>query len=115
MSADALGPLKRGKVFGYAGFCACGCGAIRAGSVDLPELKDDTAKFVAELIRDGMRVERMPIEEIRMVFCECKNRNAGQLDLALPEPVPCEGCDGRGLPGCAGCRGTGVFTRGSKR
>lgn len=71
---------------GYAGFCACGCGAIVAGTVDIPSEKDSTADFVAELIRGGMRVERLPLDEIRMRFCKCERPAAPEPQLALELP-----------------------------
>jgi hypothetical protein len=67
------------QVFCYVGKCACGCGAVRAASVDLPKYKKDTAKFVSDLIRDGMQVDRMEVEKVRLAFSSCKNQ--GQLAL----------------------------------
>lgn len=72
-------------VFCYVGLCACGCGAIPAATVDLPQYRKDTADFVADLIRSGMEVKRLPVSETRLSFCECK-RPKDQGELALDEP-----------------------------
>jgi hypothetical protein len=57
--------------YAYVGFKACGC--CTAAAVDSPPFAKDNAKFVARLIRDGMRVERLPLEDARKVFktCDC--------------------------------------------
>jgi hypothetical protein len=33
----------------------------------------------------------------------------------IAKQVACQGCDGEGLPGCAGCNGTGVRIRPERR
>lgn len=74
--------MSGNQVFCYIGRCSCGCGAIRGASVDLPAHKDETAKFVADLIRDGMQVERVPVETARAEFGECRApKTQGELAL----------------------------------
>lgn len=52
----------------YVAKCKCGCGLIFA-SVDEPgqsqERRKDTAKEIAELIKDGYTIERMAVAEVR--------------------------------------------------
>lgn len=67
------------QVFCYIGKCACGCGAVRAAAVDKPQYKDDTAAFVADCIKDGMQVDRMEVEKVRIEFSDCKRQ--GRLAL----------------------------------
>ncbi len=50
----------------YAGFAACGC--LIAATVDIPGQEKTTAADVALFIRGGLRVERLPNEEIRQRF-----------------------------------------------
>jgi hypothetical protein len=73
------------KVFCYIGRCKGGCGVIRSAAVDRPKYKEDTAKFVAEIVRDGMTVERIPVEECRVQFGHCKCPRP-QAELPLDEP-----------------------------
>lgn len=50
------------------------CGHPVALMVDDPEDKKETARFVAQAIRDGHRIERVTIErarEIGCVYCKC--------------------------------------------
>ena len=49
------------------------CGNIIACVVDDPAHAKDTAKFVASLIRDGLRVEKMDTEQVRSGhWCNCE-------------------------------------------
>ena len=43
----------------YVGYCPT-CHAICAAAVDEPQYAPRTAKFVAQMIRDGLRVDRAP-------------------------------------------------------
>ncbi len=55
----------------FVAHCKCGKGLCFA-SVDLPSRRKDNAKDVAELIRDGYRIENMPLAETRKTaFCFC--------------------------------------------
>lgn len=66
----------------YVGYCKCG--SLVAASVDSPERAKETAAFVAEMIRDGLRVERVDSDVVRVSFdyCACpKNEPAPQSDL----------------------------------
>lgn len=47
----------------YTGTLDCGC--IVSAVVDDPEHKRDTARTVAAMVRDGERVDRRPVEEVR--------------------------------------------------
>ena len=54
----------------YIGRCRCGCGAIPFACVDKPEWAKDTAKSIAQAIRDGYTIERVPLSEVRMSMCK---------------------------------------------
>ena len=57
---------------GYIGKAAC-CGKVVFCTVDSDDHKRDTAREVARAVRDGLLVERHPIEDIRtMSFGRCK-------------------------------------------
>jgi hypothetical protein len=51
------------------------CGCVTAACVDDPNHKKDTAKFIANLIKDGRVVERISAENWHTVtLCRCKHR-----------------------------------------
>lgn len=54
----------------YIGRCRCGCGAITFATVDRPEWAKDTAKSVAQAIRDGYSVEHVELSTVRMTTCK---------------------------------------------
>lgn len=64
--------------YSYAGYCRT-CGALCAAAVDDVDMTDRTAKWVAEMIADGLRVERVTDDVIRAEFrrCECENSLTG--------------------------------------
>jgi hypothetical protein len=66
--------MSEEKVFCYVGQCACGCGAVRAATVDKPSMQDDNAEFVAGMIRDGYIVGRVPVDDARANFGDCKSQ-----------------------------------------
>ncbi len=59
----------------YIARCRCGCGALMFASVDEPEQpqaqRDDTAKEIADLVRKGFTIERMPVGEVRKSRWRC--------------------------------------------
>lgn len=55
--------------FAYAAIKPCGC--MVAATVDRPEWAKSTAKDVASYLRDGLRVERLTIEEVRAKLGPC--------------------------------------------
>lgn len=57
------------------------CGCIMAAVVDNPARRNETAEFVAELIQDGLAVERVTVEVVRAGF-QCPE-HARQCKLAL--------------------------------
>jgi hypothetical protein len=57
VTPDTLEPMA------YVGIAECGC--LRAACVDDPASKRETAKFVASLIRDGLRVETWTCQAVR--------------------------------------------------
>jgi hypothetical protein len=71
--------MSEEQVYCYVGMCACGCGAVRAASVDKPAMKEDNAQFVADLIREGHIVGRIPVEDARARFGDCKSQGRLQL------------------------------------
>jgi hypothetical protein len=58
--------------FCYVGIKPCGC--VTCATVDSPEHGKDVAKDVSRYIKDGLKVERIPVEEARtrLKRCECK-------------------------------------------
>lgn len=65
--------------FAYVGFTECGC--MVAACVDRPEWKKDTAKFLAQMARDGLRIERVSCERVRVELSECKCGQVKQGEL----------------------------------
>lgn len=57
-----------------------GCGCLVAATIDNPERKKDVAKFVQEMIRDGLEVSRVDTEEVRLTMQTCVH-GEGQDDL----------------------------------
>mgnify|MGYP001566260858 CR=1 FL=1 len=56
--------------FAYVGIKPCGCMVF--AMVDTPGREKDIAKEVARCIRDGLKVERLPVERVRQEFKRCK-------------------------------------------
>jgi len=54
----------------YIGRCRCGCGAITFACMDRPEWSKDTAKSVAQAIRDGYTIEHVALDSFRMTTCK---------------------------------------------
>lgn len=79
------------QVFCYVGVMP-GCGCAGVVTVDKPEYAKDTAKTVAQMVRDGLEVKRMTVEEFRAINnfgCAKKLRmkecaKGGQLELSTP-------------------------------
>ena len=54
----------------FVGFGACG--HIKACAVDTPEFANENAKCVASWMRSGLRIEKMPVSEVRVgKWCDC--------------------------------------------
>lgn len=64
--------MNAAETMAYAGYCP-DCGRMVAASVDTPTSRKDTAKFVAELIRDGVRVERIAVLAVRASAWGCSD------------------------------------------
>ena len=63
--------MSDSQTMAYVGHCQT-CGAWCAASVDKPEYVRDNAKFVAQMIRDGLWVDRVPVVAVRAgQWCEC--------------------------------------------
>jgi hypothetical protein len=58
--------------FAYVGITACGC--MVCASVEDPRWKRETAKDVAAWLRDGLRVERVPVERVRQECHACPHK-----------------------------------------
>ena len=59
----------------YVGICRCG--AIRAACVDERKTKErqrDVAKFCAEIVRDGLTLERVTCQAVREGRWQCSER-----------------------------------------
>jgi hypothetical protein len=64
----------------YVGLKACGCAV--AAAVDLPDLAKDNAKCIAKWMRDGLTIERKPVEWVRENLMRCTHaKRSGELDL----------------------------------
>lgn len=63
----------------YIGQKPCGC--VVAAAVDIPECRKETAKDVAEWIRSGLTVERVPSVKVRTLFktCRCDEKQGALL------------------------------------
>jgi hypothetical protein len=61
----------------YVGFKECGC-AI-AAIVDSPKHSNDVAKFMAKMVRDGLRVERKSVVWVRENIHACPHETAAPL------------------------------------
>lgn len=53
----------------YVGIAPCGC--VRAASVDECDRKQEVARFCAEVVRDGLRLERWETERTRRAKWWC--------------------------------------------
>jgi hypothetical protein len=49
----------------------CECGHIVAAAMDEPAYRKDNAKEVARWMRDGLTIERMDVEAVRVYLHEC--------------------------------------------
>ena len=58
----------------YIGRKACGC--VVCAAVDVPEHRKHTARYLAKWARDGLTIERMPIEEVRKRLMRCPHAKA---------------------------------------
>lgn len=70
----------------YVGICP-DCGEEYAATVDVQGDKADqrrTAKFVAELVRDGLEVKRIPRKDVRLA-CECYKKPKAEPQPSLSE------------------------------
>lgn len=71
--------MSEQQAFAYIGKKPCGC--IVAAVVDLAERKETTAQHVAEMIADGLTVERVTCEYVRQNMRRCTCGQAQQLTL----------------------------------
>lgn len=58
----------------YVGVLPCGCRV--AATVDTPGDEKRVAKDVASFIKDGLRVERVTNEEVRLTLRRCTHKEA---------------------------------------
>jgi hypothetical protein len=65
--------VEQQEPMAYAGICPT-CGHMCAACVDDDDRKRATAKFIAGMVRDGLRVERVTCEQVRQTLkmCSCK-------------------------------------------
>lgn len=59
------------NTYAYVGIKDCGC--IVAAAVDVKAHSKDVAKSVADFIKDGLKVERVTVEEAREKLRRCKH------------------------------------------
>jgi hypothetical protein len=55
----------------YVGITPCNC--MVCATVDEPQYARDNAKHVSAWLRDGLRVERVPVEQVRQELGPCKH------------------------------------------
>lgn len=84
--------MSESERMAYAGRCPK-CGHLCAAAVDEPTHKRDTAKFVADMMRDGLNVERVTCEYVRqnLLSCECvpnPRRRKGKAPAVRQETLP---------------------------
>lgn len=79
----------------YASYCP-DCGRMVAAIVDSPDRKRDVAKHVAQSMREGCRVERIPCQAVRegawgcsedcaCKWCEKRRRSSRKAQLEKPD------------------------------
>ena len=73
----------------YVGLKPCGC--IEAASVIEPDRKNDVARFVRDLIKDGVCVEVMTCEAVRTGRWWCETCQPSRYQTALFTLTPTEG------------------------
>ncbi|MCK9568589.1 hypothetical protein M0R72_06580 [Candidatus Pacearchaeota archaeon] len=58
------------------------CGCVVGAVVDIPECRKETAKDVAEWIRNGLTIERVPSAEVKTLLkaCHCDEK---QISMGL--------------------------------
>lgn len=54
----------------YVGIAGCGC--IKGAAVDVPEHARETAKFVADFIKRGYKIERWECSKVRETKWKCE-------------------------------------------
>lgn len=64
----------------YIARCRCVSGSLMFASVDEPghsqERRDDTAKEIADLLRQGFTIERMTVGEVRKAKWRCTSNTS---------------------------------------
>lgn len=68
----------------YVGYCK-GCRALCAAAIDDPERPSEVAGHVAQMIRDGLTVQRVDSEVVRSEFrrCECYEAEPIQTEMEM--------------------------------
>lgn len=66
LAQKRVSTVSTNDVFAYVGRAACGC--IRASRLD--EADKATGRFVQEMIQSGLKVERVPLEQVQFMKCE---------------------------------------------
>jgi hypothetical protein len=69
--SDALTPAAVAALSKYCYLASKVCGCVQAGILDKPELRLETAETVAQWIRGGFIVERLPISDPLNVIRKC--------------------------------------------
>jgi hypothetical protein len=61
----------------------CKCGSVVAAVVDEPGREKQTAKDVAEFIKEGLAVEQMDTKQVRVTIQSCACPKDTQLELGV--------------------------------
>lgn len=69
----------------YSYIGRCKCGAIVAATIDEPARKRQVAQDVAEMIRDGLAVERVDSDVVRVRFSRCTCEEVAESLPMFPE------------------------------
>jgi len=71
-------PTKRAGKKAYIGLCD-GCSKVCAVTSILPDLKKDNANFVRSMVRQGLEVNIVTLEETRDIeWCDCRKKAKAQ-------------------------------------
>lgn len=76
-SVPLRGAAPSRREFVYLGLKSCGCGV--AACVDDPTNVEDLAEAIAEFMREGLIIERVPMDDFPSRFkgCKCTPKGGG--------------------------------------
>ena len=60
------------ELMSYIGRKPCGC--VVFATIDRPEYKKDIAREIGKCLRQGLTIERMPVEQARPLITKCHHK-----------------------------------------